>query len=326
MSEPPAATAPLPPREPMIAFEASYRGKVRDLYRVQLTDGRRAVMLVATDRLSAFDVVLPDPIPGRGIILTQLTRFWLNKIERELDDAPDHHLLTTDPNDVEGLSTDDAEKLRGRVTLGRPCRTIPIECVARGYLAGSGWKSYQHDRTVCGVTLPDGLRLGDRLPEPIFTPATKAETGHDENISFDQAVEIVGGERATWLRDTTLNLYRFIAAHAEARGLLLADTKFEFGLPLDEQDHPIESATPILIDEVATPDSSRYWPAQGHEPGREPASFDKQIVRNALEAIAARGEWNKTHPGPRLPSDVLDQTAQQYRLVYERLTGSTAPA
>ncbi|QDU72542.1 phosphoribosylaminoimidazolesuccinocarboxamide synthase [Mucisphaera calidilacus] len=317
---------PLPPLDPDLGIQPLRRGKVRDVYQVRLKDGRPAIMLVATDRLSAFDVVLPDPIPGRGIILTQITRFWLHKIEAELKHAPDHHLLSTDPSDVDGLTPDAVEQLKGRVTLGRPCHTIPIECVARGYLAGSGWKSYQHDRTVCGVTLPAGLQLGDQLPQPIFTPATKAESGHDENISFDQAASIVGSDRAAWMRDTTLRIYEHARDHAADRGLLLADTKFEFGIPLDDHGQPIDNTAPILIDEVATPDSSRYWPADGHQPGREPDSFDKQIIRNALQAIVDRGDWNKTHPGPSLPAEILQRTADQYREVYQRLTGQPAPA
>ncbi|WP_428388297.1 phosphoribosylaminoimidazolesuccinocarboxamide synthase [Mucisphaera sp.] len=316
-----ASAPPLPPLDPEIGLTPERRGKVRDIYRVRLKDGRPAVMLVATDRLSAFDVVLPDPVPGRGAILTGLTKFWLERLSTELKDAPEHHLWSTDPAEVEGLSPTVIQKLRGRVMLGRPCETIPIECVARGYLAGSGWQSYRVDGTICGVKLPEGLRLGDRLPEPIFTPATKAETGHDENIGFEEAVERVGERLATWMREKTLAIYAFVRDHAAERGLLLADTKLEFGLPVNEAGVVDREAEPILIDEVATPDSSRYWPAEGHTPGVEPASFDKQIVRNALQAMVDDGSWDKSHPGPRLPAEVLTRTAERYREVYQRLTG-----
>ena len=255
------------------------RGKVRDIYEV---DGK--LLLVATDRLSAFDVVLPTPIPDKGRVLTQLSLFWFEKLA---DVIPNHVLTGT-----EFPASLASQQLcsQGRATLCRKTQPLPIECVVRGYLTGSGWKDYQRDGSVCGIALPPGLRESERLPEPLFTPSTKATHGHDENISFDEAARRVGGELAERLRAVSIELYRRAAAYAEPRGILLADTKFEFGLLDGEL---------IWIDEALTPDSSRFWPAEGYAPGRSQPSFDKQYVRDYLERIG----WNKQPPGPELPAE-----------------------
>ncbi|MFI4861865.1 MAG: phosphoribosylaminoimidazolesuccinocarboxamide synthase [Phycisphaerales bacterium JB063] len=291
-------------------------GKVRDVYDCTLKDGREAILLVATDRLSAFDVVMPNGVPGKGIVLTQLSAFWFDMIDRELGDAVTTHVLSTDPADIEGLSDDDVALLRGRVMIGRRTSVVPIECVARGYLAGSGWKEYQRSQTVCGVSLPSGLTQCAKLPEAIFTPATKAEMGdHDENISFERASAIAGEALMATLRDLTLRIYTMAHDYAATRGIVLADTKFEFGLPLDG------GTTPILIDEVLTPDSSRFWPAASYAPGRDQDSYDKQYVRNYLETLVAEGAWAKQAPGPVLPDHVLDNTRKKYDEAFEQLTG-----
>jgi phosphoribosylaminoimidazole-succinocarboxamide synthase len=286
-------------------------GKVRDLYDVTLANGEEALLIVATDRISAFDVVMANGLPGKGIILTQISRFWFDRFGA---DVP-HHLISTDPADVPGLDAAARALLRGRMMLCRKTAVIPIECIARGYLTGSGWKDYRETGAVCGIALPPGLRNGDRLPEPIFTPSTKAASGHDENISFEQGASQIGRERMTWLRDTTLSLYRRARDYALERGIILADTKFEFGVPPG-------AVTPILIDEIFTPDSSRFWPADQWQPGGEQPSFDKQIVRNYLETLVAAGRWDKTPPGPRLPDDIVERSLARYREAYERLTGS----
>ena len=273
------------------------RGKVRDLYEVG-----DDLLLVATDRLSAFDVVLPTPIPDKGRVLTQLSLFWFETLG---DIVPHHVLSATDfPEPAHAYG----QQLAGRAMLCRKTRPLPIECVVRGYLAGSGWKDYQAIGKVCGVALPPGLRESDRLPAPIFTASTKATSGHDENITFDDVVARVGGDRAEQLRSLSLQIYRRAAAYAEPRGILLADTKFEFGL-IDER--------LIWIDEALTPDSSRFWPARGYEPGRSQPSFDKQYVRDYLESIG----WNKRPPGPQLPSEVVERTRTKYREAYRLLAG-----
>ena len=287
-------------------------GKVRDLYDATLESGKEALLIVATDRISAFDVVMANGVPGKGIVLTQISKFWFDHFGTDVA----HHVLSTDPADVPGLSEDERRLLRGRMMLCRKTRVVPIECVARGYITGSGWRDYQRSGAVCGIPLPEGLRNSDRLAEPLFTPSTKAETGHDENISFDEGAQIVGRELMEWLRDTTLALYVRARDYAMERGIILADTKFEFGqLPGRE--------TPILIDEIFTPDSSRFWPADQWEPGREQASFDKQIVRNYLETVVAAGKWDKTPPGPTLPEDVVERSIDRYLEAYARLTGKT---
>ncbi len=279
------------------------RGKVRDIY-----DLGDELLIVTTDRLSAFDCVLPDPIPHKGCVLTALSQFWFNYFA----DTCRHHLLSIVDRDVPPGFESIAHELRGRAMRCRKTEVVPIECVARGYLAGSGWKEYQANGTVCGIKLPAGLRQCDALPEPIFTPATKAETGHDENISFDEACRIAGRETMTELRDKTLALYRGAADYARGRGIILADTKFEFGRAADGL---------IWIDEALTPDSSRFWPADRYEPGRDQESFDKQFVRNHLQKLCDEGRWDKTDPAPHLPADVILATSGRYIEAYERITG-----
>jgi phosphoribosylaminoimidazole-succinocarboxamide synthase len=274
------------------------RGKVRDIYEL---DGG-LLLIVATDRLSAFDVVLPTPIPDKGRVLTQLSVFWFDY----LDDVVKNHLIASKyfPPELAPY----ADELRGRAMLVRRTEPILVECVVRGYISGSGWKEYQKSGSVCGIGLPAGLVESDRLPEPIFTPSTKATSGHDENISFDQVVSQVGLRLAERLRETSLTLYRRAAAHAAARGIIIADTKFEFGTLGEEL---------VWIDEALTPDSSRFWPADCYQPGQPQPSFDKQYVRDYLECIA----WNKQPPAPVLPPDVVTGTQEKYREAYERLTG-----
>lgn len=292
------------------------QGKVRDIYDCTTHD-RPALLLVATDRLSAFDVVMPNGPAGKGIVLTQLSRFWFDLIGEQLNDQVQTHLLSIDPGDVDGLDAGQIDTLKGRVMIGRRTEVVPIECVARGYLAGSGWKEYQQSQTVCGVALPAGLTQCAKLPEPIFTPATKAEQGeHDENISFERACDLVGTELMTKLRGLTLAIYKLAHDYAAQRGIILADTKFEFGIPLDSSDKK-----PILIDEALTPDSSRFWPADRYAPGRDQESYDKQYVRNYLEELVAQDRWNKQAPGPELPEMVLKNTTEKYLECYERLTG-----
>jgi phosphoribosylaminoimidazole-succinocarboxamide synthase len=300
----------------MLAESYLRSGKVRDLHR--LDDGR--LLLVASDRISAFDVVLPSIIPDKGRVLTGLSRFWFAATASMVP----NHLIATDPP-VATASADPGafDDLRGRVMVCRPATVVPIEAVVRGYLAGSGWKEYRGRGTVCGIPLPKGLRESDRLPEPIFTPATKAEQGeHDENVSFDGMVEHIAthttwsrsaGTLAEAIRDRAQRLYRYGAAVAERNGVLLADTKFEFGV-LDA-----DATDLILIDEVMTPDSSRFWDAAVYEPGRPQASFDKQFVRDWLE----RQPWDKTAPGPALPADVIEGTRARYVEAYERITGAS---
>jgi phosphoribosylaminoimidazole-succinocarboxamide synthase len=273
------------------------RGKVRDIYEVG-----DQLLIVATDRLSAFDVVLPTPIPDKGRVLTQLSLFWFEK------------LAAIVPNQVISASNFSGElapyaaALEGRAMLVRRTEPIPIECVVRGYLSGSGWKDYQKSAAVCGIALPAGLRESDRLPEPIFTPSTKATSGHDENISFDETIAKIGRPLAEKLRDTSLAIYKTAAEFASARGIIVADTKFEFGLIGDEL---------IWIDEALTPDSSRFWPGNQYMPGHAQPSFDKQYVRDYLEKI----NWNKQPPAPALPPDVVAATRDKYREAYQRVTG-----
>jgi phosphoribosylaminoimidazole-succinocarboxamide synthase len=274
------------------------RGKVRDIYAV---DG--GLLLVATDRISAFDCVLSPGITGRGVILTQLSNFWFNRFA----DVP-NHLLATERARFPQPYCDHAE-LDRRSVLVRRLDPFPVECVARGYLAGSGWKEYRAGGSVCGVRLPAGLRESDRLPEPIFTPATKAAEGHDDNISFDRTAEIVGGPTAERLRDLTLRLYREAAAYALERGIIIADTKFEFGRDADGRI--------VWIDEALTPDSSRFWPADSYEPGHGQPSYDKQYLRDWLEASG----WSKQPPAPVLPPEVVEGTLDRYREAYRQLTG-----
>ena len=273
------------------------RGKVRDIY-----DLGDRLLIVATDRLSAFDVVLPTPIPDKGRVLTQLSLFWFDK----LSEIVPHHVIEA-RNFTPELAPY-ASDLAGRAMLVRRTDPFPIECVVRGYISGSGWKDYQKNGAICGIRLPAGLRESDKLPEPIFTPSTKATTGHDDNISFEEAAARVGRPLAERLRDTSLTLYKRAAEHAAVRGIIIADTKFEFGMRGNEL---------IWIDEALTPDSSRFWPADQYAPGKAQPSFDKQFVRDYLERIG----WNKQPPAPALPPDVVSGTQQKYRDAYQRITG-----
>ncbi len=278
-----------------------HRGKVRDIYDID----ERLMLIVTTDRLSAFDVVMNDPIPGKGAVLTAMSAFWFKRtraiIPNQLTDIP-----------LAQVVTDPAERapLEGRAVVVRKLKALPVEAIVRGYLAGTGWKEYQQAGTVCGIKLPAGLRQADRLPEPIFTPSTKAAVGqHDENISFEAAAKLLGADVAARVRDATLSIYKDCAAYALGRGIIIADTKFEFGLD--------ENGTLTLIDEVLTPDSSRFWPADQYRPGANPPSFDKQYVRDWLEASG----WNKRPPPPKLPAEVIARTAGKYQEALQRLTG-----
>ena len=273
------------------------RGKVRDIY-----DLGDRLLLVATDRLSAFDVVMPTPIPDKGRVLTQLSLFWFETLSGIV---PNHVLTATQ---FDGPLARYADELAGRAMLVRKADPIPVECVVRGYLAGSGLKEYRQSGTVCGIRLPSGLLDSSKLPEPIFTPATKETSGHDINISFAEMEKITGAKLAARLRDTSIEIYRRAADYAAGRGILIADTKFEFGL---------ENGELVWIDEALTPDSSRFWPADGYQPGRSQPSFDKQFVRDYLE----RSGWNKQPPGPALPADVVAGTQAKYREAYRRLVG-----
>ncbi|MDE3156713.1 MAG: phosphoribosylaminoimidazolesuccinocarboxamide synthase [Acidobacteriota bacterium] len=281
------------------------QGKVRDLY-----DFGDRLLIVATDRISAFDYILGSGIPDKGKVLTQISTFWFDRTR----DLVRNHLLSTDPADYPEPARHAAGLLAGRSMLVRRTTPLPVECVARGYLSGSGWKDYRATGAVCGIRLPAGLRESDRLPEPIFTPATKAESGHDLNISEDEAATLVGRDVLNAVRDLTLRLYRAGAAHADACGIIVADTKFEFGLI--EGEGPATSRL-ILIDEMLTPDSSRFWPKDLYEPGHAQPSFDKQYVRDYLESI----KWNKQPPVPSLPDDVVARTREKYLEAFRRLTG-----
>jgi phosphoribosylaminoimidazole-succinocarboxamide synthase len=292
------------------------QGKVRDVYEGKTKDGTPALIIIASDRISAFDVVMPNGIPGKGIVLTQISNFWFEMISKKLGDKMAHHLLSTDPADIAGLTADQIAPLRGRTMIGRRCKVVPIECVVRGYLAGSGWKEYQESQRVCGIALPGGLQQCQKLPQPIFTPATKETEGHDENISFERSCEIAGEKTMTRLRDMSIAIYQMAHDYAAQRGIILADTKFEFGVPLDGS-----SREPILIDEVLTPDSSRFWPADQYAPGRDQPSFDKQYIRNYLQELVDMGRWNKTPPGPTLPNEIVKNSLSKYLDAYRLLTG-----
>jgi phosphoribosylaminoimidazole-succinocarboxamide synthase len=274
---------------------------VRDVYAL----GEDRLLVVATDRLSAFDVVLPTGIPGKGVVLTQLSLFWF----RELAAVVPHHVVTADVAEYPPELRSEREQLEGRSMIVRRTQPLPVECVVRGYLAGSGWKDYKSRGEVCGIALPSGLREADRLPTPLFTPATKAESGHDENISFAEMAERVGVSVAEEARRVSLELYARASAHAEARGIILADTKFEFGLA---------DGRLVWIDEALTPDSSRFWPRDAWAPGSSPPSFDKQYVRDYLETLA----WDKRPPGPVLPAEVVARTREKYEEALARLRGA----
>ncbi|NLY64580.1 MAG: phosphoribosylaminoimidazolesuccinocarboxamide synthase [Alcaligenaceae bacterium] len=274
------------------------RGKVRDMYAV----GDDKLLIVASDRISAFDVILDDPVPGKGQVLTELTEFWLNKLAHIIP----NHSTNIKPEDV--VAPNEVEQVRGRAVVVKRLKPILVEAVARGYLIGSGWKDYQANGTLCGVKLPAGLKQASKLPEPVFTPAAKAEAGsHDENVDFSEVVKEVGQEMAEKIRDITLRLYSEAAAFAAEKGIIIADTKFEFGLSEDGQLY--------LMDEVLTPDSSRFWPAESYQEGISPPSFDKQFVRDWLETQP----WDKTAPAPKLPQEVLEKTAAKYREAVDRL-------
>ncbi len=276
------------------------RGKVRDIY-----DLGDKLLIVASDRLSAFDVVMANGIPHKGRVLTQISKFWFDFLAADIE----HHLITDDVTEFPPPFNKYADQLAGRSMLVKKVQVLPVECVVRGYLAGSGWKEYQQSRTVCGVKLPPGLKQCDKLPEPIFTPATKAELGeHDENISFEKSAEILGRDKATYVRDKSIGIFEKASDYARGRGIILADTKFEWG---------IAAGKIILIDEVLTPDSSRFWPADKYERGRDQESFDKQFVRNYLESI----NFNKSGPGVILPEDIVAKTSAKYIEGCERLTG-----
>ena len=291
-------------------------GKVRDLYDVPLPGGEPGLLIVATDRISAFDVVMANGLAGKGVVLTQISKFWFEHFAS----AVEHHLVSTDPADVPGIDASQRASLAGRMMLCRATNVVPVECIARGYLAGSGWKDYQRTGSVCGIALPRDLANGSRLEAPLFTPSTKAETGHDENISFAEGAALVGEETMAWLKDKTLRLYGLARDYAFARGIVLADTKFEFGVAAGGGAG--SAGEPILIDEIFTPDSSRFWPADQWRPGGEQPSFDKQYVRDYLETLVAAGQWDKTAPGPALPQAVLENTMARYLEAYRRLTGS----
>ena len=281
----------------------SHRGKVRDTY-----DLGDRLLMVASDRMSAFDVVLPDAIPDKGTVLTQLSRFWFDRT----GEVVPNHLISTDVADLPEEVRSAQEVLRGRFMVVKKAERIDIECVVRGYLAGSGWAEYRKSNTVCGERLPDGLTESARLPEPIFTPAAKVDEGHDENISYGKMKQIVGANLAEQLKEASMRLYQHAEQHALTRGIIIADTKFEFGL-VDGQ--------LIVIDEDLTPDSSRFWDATQYEPGRSQASFDKQPLRDWLE----RSGWDKNPPGPPLPPEIIDETAARYRKAYQVVTGTELP-
>ena len=275
------------------------RGKVRDIY-----DLGDKLLIVATDRISAFDVIMENGIPYKGIVLTQISRFWFDLLNEDVD----HHLISDDVSSFPEPFCNHADQLAGRSMLVKKVKVLPIECVVRGYLAGSGWKEYQQSQTVCGQKLPEGLKQCQKLPEMMFTPATKAELGqHDENISFEKCVVILGAERGEYVRDRSLDIFEKASDYAQSKGMLLADTKFEWGVSEGEI---------ILIDEVLTPDSSRFWPADKYEAGRDQESFDKQFVRNYLESI----NFDKSGPGVELPEDIAEKTSAKYIEAYERLT------
>jgi phosphoribosylaminoimidazole-succinocarboxamide synthase len=285
----------------LTSFPLFRRGKVRDVY-----DLGDRLLMVATDRISAFDVVMEETIPDKGALLTQISAYWFEKLGHVVP----NHVITYDMHAVDGLTDEERAQLQGRSVVVRKTQPLPVECVVRGYLAGSGWKEYQASRTVCGIALPDGYAESSKLVEPIFTPATKAEEGHDENISFEQAATILGSDVASALRDYSIALYNAASLDVASKGLILADTKFEFGV-IDGQI--------ILIDEALTPDSSRYWLASEYAPGTSQYNFDKQMLRDWLETT----DWNKMYPPPQLPQSVIDGTRAKYIEAYERITGRT---
>ncbi|HXK59597.1 MAG TPA: phosphoribosylaminoimidazolesuccinocarboxamide synthase [Acidobacteriota bacterium] len=277
------------------------RGKVREIF--QVDDNH--LLIVVTDRISAFDVVLPNTIPHKGKVLNQLSAFWFEQVEHIVP----NHVVSTRVEDFPARLKPFRDDLKGRSMLVRKCRPLAVECVVRGYLAGSGWKEYRETGEICGIRLPPGLQEADELPEPIFTPSTKAVTGHDQNITFEQVIELLGSETANAVRDFSLSIYRWARQYARERGIIICDTKFEFGY---------EDSRLLLIDEVLTPDSSRFWPADEYKPGRPQPSFDKQFIRDYLETL----DWDKTPPGPELPEDIVAVSSRRYIEAYRRLTGN----
>lgn len=306
----------LPLGEPM-------RGKVRDVYRIPAdAEGRSRLVVIATDRVSAFDVVMPTPITGKGRVLTSMSSAWFGLIEGW--GLIRSHLLSTDAGEIPGLSAAERASIEGRCSVVRRCEVVQVECVARGYLEGSGWKDYQATGRVCGVELPLGLRRGDRLPRPIFTPATKEQVGtHDENVAFDRAAEIAGGATMDRLRAVTMAIYDRAHAYAAQRGVILADTKFEFGFSVDESGERTGEDV-MIVDEALTPDSSRYWPADAWAPGGEQQSFDKQFLREYLQGLCDRGAWDKRAPGPAIPPEVAQGTLERYHQIHRLLFGEHA--
>lgn len=302
------------------------QGKVRDIYDLPPAGGEPGgVLIVASDRLSAFDVVMRTPIPGKGLILTDMSRRWFDLIAQQR--LAETHVVSFDAAGLErwGVSAEETEALAGRVCIGRRCEVVPVECVVRGYLDGSGWKEYRETGRVCGIELPPGLERGSRLPEPIFTPATKAEMGeHDENIDYERACSIAGERVMEHLREVSHRIYAAAHEYASQRGVILADTKFEFGFPLDA-DGVRTGEAPIVVDEVLTPDSSRYWPAEHWKPGGEQLSYDKQFVRDYLQMLTDQGKWDKAPDsqglGPELPDEVVLGTQRRYREALESLFG-----
>ncbi|MDI6744605.1 MAG: phosphoribosylaminoimidazolesuccinocarboxamide synthase [Thermodesulfovibrionales bacterium] len=288
------------------------RGKVRDVYE---TDDY--FLIIATDRVSAFDVVLPNGIPDKGRVLTQISIYWFNQMK----DIIENHIVATDVKDYPEILHKYKDILEGRSMLVKKAKPMPVECIVRGYLSGSGWKEYKKSGTVCGIKLPDGLVESSRLDEPIFTPSTKAEEGHDINISFDEMKNIVGEETANKLRDTSLRVYKKAREMAEKKGIIIADTKMEFGIIEGSEGQSVKGSKTegklILIDEVLTPDSSRFWSMKDYKPGKSQDSFDKQIVRDYLLTL----DWNQTYPGPKLPDEIVEKTAARYREILGILTG-----
>ena len=277
------------------------KGKVRDIYAV----GKDKMLIVTSDRLSAFDVVLSDPIPDKGRVLNEMANFWFERLGHIVP----NQLTGIDPESV--VADDERAQVRGRSVVVKKLKPLPIEAVVRGYIIGSGWKDYQRSGRICGIELPKGLQQAQKLPEPIFTPATKAESGHDENISFEQVEKLIGGELARKVREVSIQLYKEASDYAASKGIIIADTKFEFGLD--------ESNELVLIDEVLTADSSRFWPRDSYRVGVSPPSYDKQFVRDYLETL----DWNKEPPAPKLPADVIARTSEKYREALQRLTGRT---
>ncbi|MEQ1581059.1 MAG: phosphoribosylaminoimidazolesuccinocarboxamide synthase [Steroidobacteraceae bacterium] len=303
MSAPPLPVSPPLLQSDLKGLKRIHQGKVRDIYAVDADH----MLIVTTDRMSAFDVVLPDPIPGKGRILTEISRFWFDKTRHLVP----NHLATRAGLDLATVVPDAAERslIVDRAMVVRKLKALPVEAVVRGYLIGSGWKDYQRTGEVCGISLPAGLRQADRLPQPLFTPSSKAPAGqHDENIGFEQVVQAIGADLADKVRMAALALYGFAADHAAARGIIVADTKFEFGLD--------ENGTLTLIDEALTPDSSRFWPMDTYRPGMSPPSFDKQIIRDYLETLS----WDKRPPGPHLPPEVIQRTSERYAMALKLLT------